>query len=84
MATFKQVMEFIQSEPRLWNCDFVFPSFCTNYRIFHYPTGEQKIYWNDGSFKIGESFVSEHLNILVIVSEISEDGKEIWLDYYNP
>ena len=89
MKTLGELYEFLKANPqyhKLTN-EYVthLSSVLEDYTIIHYPDGQTKLMDIDSKYtKVGTKFFSGYISQDVIVSEISEDGKEIWLEEDKP
>ena len=55
-----------------------------DYKILHYPDGRILLRSCIDLFKnVGDVFLSKTMNVELIVSEMSEDKREAWLEYNN-
>ena len=87
MPTFKEIIEFAKEHPEVLDCEIrVFsPNTYDKYIIVHYPNSESKILELQYSIfdrqPIGSRIYSGTIRRWVTISEMSENKKELWLEY---
>lgn len=86
MKTLGELYKFLRKNPQWHNAVFEHSyTFLCDFEkltLIHYPDGIARLLDVDSSYaKIGRTFNSSYCNYgRVIVAEVSEDGKEIWLE----
>ncbi len=86
MATIREVIAFLSSLPDEFldkaMCNTIYLNETCDCALVHYPTEYygDKIKLERGKCKLGQKFVPYPYNYEYIVTEISENGNEVWVE----